>query len=449
MKRGTTPYEHAVDSGHSNCELLLDFDHSALSKEKLQEVYHIITTYRFPMSQNPINQTLIKHLSTEETELLTTNEYAFIKAKINAIDPEVRPVLLPKSLYQLFYMLYHLKGIQSLPPTSISESDEYAAWCDEMSLLSFKWLPGNNCDYYQYCYDYINKKEVFAVWQKVNAFILPYLKNIEITEKSISSLVKQLFDEIAQIIRTNLNNHESFDIFANTSRFMLKLPSDAITAEATKIIQFEWASKDKPYHLIYRGTLDFRKSERGYYNENNQPKAVSLSYSDGLFAGFCCDANTGMCFAYLVQKDYPCIAVFIPKGSELFFIPPISTIAAMNGDYEYHHPRSKMPNLQESFVGNVPYGLKYGIHQITSAENEAKVRELLVTKSFDDLTIYDGALKSFLAEKAMFIKDMNSIKRSRPGSSYFHINSSLKKVRQALNKEIANFDKSTLSKPRL
>ncbi len=78
------------------------------------------------------------------------------------------------------------------------------------------------------------------------------------------------------------------------------------------------------------------------------------------FGGFCKDALSGMCFSYLVIKDVCGTAALISNDisnadSDFIFLPPISGLAAINGNYEFHHPRSKVPNLPQSFVDNKPY----------------------------------------------------------------------------------------------
>ncbi|WP_028387699.1 hypothetical protein [Legionella fairfieldensis] len=481
---------------YSNCEVVLMFDRAIedlRDPQKLNAIYKILTIYRFPMSVNPENKLEINRLSNEDIELLNTNEHEFIKRKIEAIDPRYQVMYVPKSLYQLAYIRsfferlgdfsteilkidqrYHQLDLdfaakkitpnnydqlaEQLNQDSEEASRPFKQWIRERRRIIFDWCPDKNIGYYKYCKDYLNREEVINEWIQFNNIISIYLTHYKLAENSFYALIEEMVNSILNIVKSNKINTDIFESFGPQVKiFEIIHQYDPQLFLIKNIINLEWAFKDKPYCIIYRGVEfeskgfpDFKKMNIGYVINQEKQRPLTLSYSDGIFGGFYKDSVSGMCFSYLVTKDVTGMAVLISNNilkqdTDFIFLPPIPALAAINGDFEFHHPRSKVPNLSQSFVGNIPCGVAC-TGTVSDSKNEINFREILVSNAFNDLSTFDYFLREFLKERTIFIKESKSLrleKSSLSGHSYgfFDIIRKQNEARKLLNEEIVSFDK--------
>lgn len=494
---------------YSNCEIVIIFDPSVEAlrdHQNLKAIYKILTTYRFPMSVNPENQFEISLLSKDDADLLSSNEQEFIKRKIDAIDPRYQVVPVPKSLYQLAYIRSLFERLSDFTTEILTIDQRYSQldsdfaakkltpnqydqlasqldknsedaslpfkqWSKERRKLIFDWSPSNDIEYYKYCKDYLNRDAVINEWIQFNYIISTYMKNYELNENSIPVLVEKMANSIFSIIESNKANtdiFESFDQQSNMFKIIHKL--DPQLSLIKNIINLEWSFKDKPYCVIYRGVEtsygdnplisskfeskdfpDFKKMNIGFITNQEKQHPLTLSYSDGIFGGFYKDAISGMCFSYLVTKDVAGMAVLVSNNRlkpdpDFIFLPPIPALAAINGNFEFHHPRSKLPNLAQSFVGNPPYGVA-STGAISNSKAEINFREILVSNAFNDISTFDSSLREFLKKRTIFIKESNSLRSKKtslstpPLYSFFDITQKQNETRQLLHEEIVSFNK--------
>lgn len=491
---------------YSNCEVVITFDPSIeelQDHQKLKAIYKVLTIYRFPMSVNPENKVEISLLSNEDVELLYTNEHEFIKRKIGAIDPRYQVMYVPKSLYQLAYIrcLFERLGdistkildieqryyqldvdfaTKKLTPNKYDQlADQlyqenedsvrpFEQWSRERRKIIFDWSPNKNIGYYKYCKDYLNREAVINEWIQFNDIISTYMTNYELNENSISVLIEEMVNSILSIVESNKVNTDIFESFGQQlSIFKTMHQQDPEFSLIKNIINLEWAYKDKPYCVIYRGVEtsyrdndlnplisskfeskgfpDFKKMNIGYVTKQGKHHPLTLSYSDGIFGGFYKDAISGMCFSYLVTKDVAGMAVLISNNilkqdTDFIFIPPIPALTAIYGNFEFHHPRSKLPNLSQSFVGSLPYGVAC-TGAISNSKDEINFREILVSNVFSDISTFDSSLREFLKERTIFIKESESLRSERssfstPSYRFFTITMKKNEARKLLNEAL-------------
>jgi hypothetical protein len=182
-----------------------------------------------------------------------------------------------------------------------------------------------------------------------------------------------MVNSILSIVESNKVNTDIFESFGPQLRVFKTIHQhDPQLSLIKNIINMEWAFKDKPYCVIYRG--------------------VETSYRD-------------------------------------------------------NDPRSKVPNLSQSFVCNRPYGVAC-TGAISNSKDEINFREILVSNACNDLSTFDSSLREFLKERTIFIKESKSLRSeksslSSPSYSFFDITRKQNEVRKLLNEEIVSFDKKT------
>lgn len=492
---------------YSNCEVIIVFDPSVeelRDSNKLKAIYKILMTYRFPMSQNPENKAEINALSADDAELLRASEHKFIQQKIHAIDSRYQLIYIPKSLYQLFYISFKL---DQLYDRYIIENDLERKFnqvkqnysdgkltpneCDQEQLeyeesakidsqiyrqsvvhnlkLKFSWSL-HDTEYYNYCKNYLNRMEVFNEWIKFNDAVLSYMGSefYDLKENLISILVDQTVTRIIKIAEVALadNYLVTFDTIKTQLLYFKQYSSQDPQFSLIKdIINLEWTFKDKPFSVVYRGVSKTEKKSNssqeykvpGYPNLNKidrESRMVSgkkhphmMSYSDGVFGGFCRD-RTGMCFFYLLE-DRAGMALLVSndlehQDTDFIFIPPVPGLATINGDNEFHHVRSRLPN-NLSYINTHIEGLRGGI---SDPQEEKNFQVFLTSSKFNDLSTFASSFSDFLKERTIFIKECLSLKSKKYVTMnpyhYFHITQEQKAARKALNKEIVSFRKVSL-----
>ncbi len=162
--------------------------------------------------------------------------------------------------------------------------------------------------YFNYCKEYQNRKEVFDEWIKFNNSILQHVKGSELNKDSISILVEIILDKILRIVESNCVTTDIFDSFSPQLKvFEVCHRNDPQFSLIKDIINLEWAYKDKPYCIIYRGIQkykdenakfpatckfeakgfpSFKKLSIASVVDNGSQYPLTLSYSDGVFWWF-------------------------------------------------------------------------------------------------------------------------------------------------------------------
>lgn len=313
---------------------------SVQDQKKQSDIYALKHTYGFPMTDPAKYQ----ELSENDKQLLVTNEPKFLLNRINSSDQdEIRTLLLPKSLYQLFVFKQYLDDINNenpirneyAPDDSLNFSNELIKICSENT--------------HEACKLYLCNDSIQKQYWALNELIIAYLcTKIDfdqgVTEESISPLLDSLLENISKTVISNNSKIKIFwGLHARDCTVIYKMLRDKKLEQIKSFIlpvitcEYQIANNDNynGTYMIYRG--------QGKDSDNPLKARAALSFSDGVFGGIIFDSVTGMAFDYFCKLKHM-IAFSISKkdyldGATAFFIPPLSIFGNTNGRGEFHHPR--------------------------------------------------------------------------------------------------------------
>jgi len=290
-------------------------------------IYETLMRYGFPMRTSLVNQRFIEQMPKRKKELLDVCEKTFLESELNTILNGISLLTIPKTLYQLYFIVYVYEHKIELPnfdaTTRIYTNDKAM---DEFIETA------------------INNPRYKAIWWEVNNRLSREWTN---SLMSIDSFIETQMQKFSQLI----NDQPLIPCYAfgacsgrDLAYYLGSEPAFRQAIQCLKTVVLK-EYLENGYYLIYRACP---------LGRNNLISAnLALAFNDGLMGGFLSDLSTGCCLQGLISNYSGRIlkTFFINKKEyqdnhsrvrNLIYIPPIPSVLRLLGAGEYHHPRTKV-----------------------------------------------------------------------------------------------------------
>jgi len=355
-----------------------------LSEQEYQKIYPILNKYSFPMNTNPVRD--FSELSEKDITRMYKSEQAFLQEKIG---PDYTVTFIPTTLYELFVIKFWLEiklhtsytnnYTRHMSTSIFGFPDSPYYWQDAPELISFAdqkrpvrdLLKRFNVLWSKSHKEKNQNKTIRSlnVYNDINA-----LPDVQAMALIVNNEIVRSLNQSGRSI-TLLNQKmalsvlsEQLDFFSYFYRnpyffFPGTFPEKFLISYGIKksdypmlanIIGTEYEMHETGNFPVYRATNHWsgrnNRIDSTMTFRNNVVWPNSISYGntifDGLF-GFDCLDNGAMPYHYLLNSqlgyilsinkyEYAC-----KNLSDIFFVPPINTLASICGQGELFHTRTK------------------------------------------------------------------------------------------------------------
>jgi hypothetical protein len=314
-------------------------DQTPLPKAEMDGILDIEMVYKFPMSANPVNRAAVLPI----IKRLCTQEPTVILEKIQERFSGIGLFSISCSQYELFVFDEYL---------------EHSSTLDPRCALNLAFFPTDDVSaYYQ---SYPNEEEVKKRFWRVNNLILQFAKQAGWSYASLSAdtlkkISRNLIDDLCAKFESDCSlvsklfgcragfNFPSI-FLKNFEPPRIACWSDYSRIKILQLLDMEVDTMTNPtlvgVHSVYRG-----EAEATSYTATDIGK-VALSFGHGLFGGVIFDSQSGLPIQFalrggrLVRLDLDKSTVI--SGICPVFMQPISSLVAVYGFGEKHHPRIKV-----------------------------------------------------------------------------------------------------------
>lgn len=325
----------------------------------------------------------------------------FITDKIHDVCPDAQVTFIPKSLYQLFVYYTVLQQLidsaekHIAPKDSLAFLQTYMRWSEKttatgnsVGFLQVKMWHESAPDVFQAAREYHANPHVLSAFWDINENINRCLntvsggRSVAMMSSTLKEITDYLIDDVMNKYKIWQKLQKEFGASFNQTlerkyvSMVTKLPLDSLKPIIKDLIIAEYECPMNTY-CIYRGESIFSHSsgrERTYIEEG-RPINLSISFSDGLFAGSIRDCNSGSALGVLLEKgnlfrvDLPKRALL--KGSIPIVIPPVIPMGSALGLGEERHVR-----LKRKRGGSVVDFSRYTPEQIPEISFVEEAREI-------------------------------------------------------------------------
>lgn len=297
----------------------------SLSPETFEKVYEILLKFSPGV--------LVSNGSGKESEEVA-NRYELIKAKLQEIDPTLRAMFIPRTLYELIFVRQYVQ--ENLKNVS-SNKDSTEKGLIEINLNRKKnsWNPCRITSDYRSSFRGNDTDEYGSVREIAYRLNEVFVKNFSLSQDGFT------YQEFASLVEQEISFFKEDRKSASNCSIGIHNESEAqivrnaVALDCSKIAQHSF--------LLYRGS-DFEKDspcrnfkvyQRKTHSVITQEEPFSLSYGTGLFAGCINDGGIAgaNAFYYMCSKAnaYALSVPFAHFQDSPFFIPVTHTVAQLLG----------------------------------------------------------------------------------------------------------------------
>jgi hypothetical protein len=198
----------------------------AIDEESKMEVYKIVSTITFPMSQNPLNEEAIKKLDNKDQLLLSRFEPSVLSRQIKNINSDAEFHIIPLSLYELFVFLTYLRDLNNALDKVLIRNINM--WEKEETFSFQKFLSSKDWEEYRGYREDMHMFEAFRNYSEyrttrdtfwnVNNVALEFFNKIGpntvfLDDENVIGIVCRLYEEIKKnMIVLKQKTHDNLDI---------------------------------------------------------------------------------------------------------------------------------------------------------------------------------------------------------------------------------------------